>query len=93
MTITVSDRPRIPRKQRKPLETGKHVPVNLAMERRIEHGRRIGLEAKYKRGEREHARVTTPEFRHGVDNMTCKVEGCRRWSYDGSSPFCPDHTR
>lgn len=67
MTITVSGPPRIPRKPRKQLETGRHVPVNLAMERRIENGRRIGLEAKYKRGEREHARVTTPEFRRGYD--------------------------
>lgn len=53
--------------KRKPLETGRKVPVNLALERRIENGRRAGLAAKYKRGEREHARVTTPEFREHYD--------------------------
>jgi hypothetical protein len=56
-----------PRKQYKKLETGRHAPVNLELERRIENGRRAGLAAKYKRGEREHARVTTPEFRERYD--------------------------
>lgn len=68
MTITVSGPPKWrPRKERKALETGRKVPVNLDLERRIENGRRAGLEAKYKRGEREHARVTTPEFRERYD--------------------------
>lgn len=61
--------PFTPRKKYKKLETGKHVPVNLELERRIENGRRRGLDAKYKRGEREHARVTTPEFRKNYDQI------------------------
>lgn len=70
MTIEVSGPPRWkPRNKRKPLETGRHAPVNLALERRIENGRRIGLEAKHKRGERTHARVTTPEFRKNYDEI------------------------
>lgn len=55
--------------KRKQLETGRKVPVNLALERRIENGRRMGLAAKYKRGERQHARVTTPEFRQNYDGI------------------------
>lgn len=61
--------PFTPRKKYKKLETGRKVPVNLELERRIENGRRRGLDAKYKRGEREHARVTTPEFRKNYDQI------------------------
>lgn len=59
--------PFVPRKKFKKLETGRHVPVNLDLERRVENGRRRGLDAKHKRGERQHARVTTPEFRERYD--------------------------
>lgn len=70
MSITVSGPQRWkPRRPRKQLETGRKVPVNLELERRIENGRRMGLDAKHKRGERQHARVTTPEFRKGYDGI------------------------
>jgi hypothetical protein len=82
----------IPRKPRAPIETGKKVPVNLDLERRIQNGRRKGLAAMYKRGERHAARVTTPEFRRGIEQMECKHPGCRRWRLDESTPFCSEHT-
>lgn len=62
-------KPWTPKNKRKPLETGKKVPANPDLERRIENGRRKGLEAMYKRGERHHARVTTEAFRAGYDGI------------------------
>lgn len=84
--------PFIPRRKRKQLDTGRHVPMSLALERRIENGRRMGLDAKHRRGERQHARVNTPEFRAGHDGiLKCCVPGCRLWSLDGVHPVCAGH--
>ena len=53
-------------RKRKSIE-GAKVKLGLSTEQRIENGRRKGLDAMHKRGERHHARVNTPEFRNRYD--------------------------
>lgn len=31
------------------------------------------------------------DYQKGVDRMTCKHPGCRRWRVDGKTKFCADH--
>lgn len=35
--------------------------------------------------------VASPEYRAGVDSMTCAEPGCKRWRRDDRTPFCTDH--
>lgn len=35
--------------------------------------------------------VASQGYRDGIDEMTCKADGCKRWKVGNGSEFCEDH--